>query len=120
MGRTNLATELLRHTHRAELRQTGPPPLMSASVGDLRAGNSLEEVRARMSCLQVRAQVDAVVKVITGTSPHFVLCLLPHHLAGLSEILRADRECALNQRLLREQVKSIYDPYDFIPPSLKI
>ena len=104
MGRTNLATELLRHTHRAELRQTGPPPLMSASVGDLRAGNSLEEVRARMSCLQVRAQVDAVVKVVTGSSPHFVLCLLPHHLAGLSEILRADRECALNQRLLREQV----------------
>jgi len=105
MGRTNLATELLRHTHRTELRQTGPPPLMSSSVGDPGAGNSLEEVRARMSCLQVRAQVDAVVKVVTGSSPHFVLCLLPHHLAGLSEILRADRECALNQRLLREQVE---------------
>ena len=105
MGRTNLATELLRHTHREELRQTGPPPLMSSSVGEPGAGSSLEEVRARMSCLQVRAQVDAVVKVVTGTSPHFVLCLLPHHLAGLSEILRADRECALNQRLLREQVR---------------
>jgi len=105
MGRTNLATELLRHTHRTELRQTGPPPLMSSSVGEPGAGNSLEEVRARMSCLQVRAQVDAVVKVVTGSSPHFVLCILPHHLAGLSEILRADRECALNQRLLREQVE---------------
>ena len=105
MGRTNLATELLRHTQRTELRQTGPPPLMSSSVGNNPgSGNSLEEVRARMSCLQVRAQVDAVVRVVTSTSPHFVLCFLPHHLAGLSEILRADRECALNQRLLREQV----------------
>ena len=104
MGRTNLATELLRHTQRTELRQTGPPPLMSSSVGNPGSGNSLEEVRARMSCLQVRAQVDAVVRVVTSTSPHFVLCFLPHHLAGLSEILRADRECALNQRLLREQV----------------
>ena len=62
------------------------------------------KTKTKMSCLQVRAQVDAVVRVVTSTSPHFVLCFLPHHLAGLSEILRADRECALNQRLLREQV----------------
>ena len=49
-------------------------------------------------------QVDALLKVLANAKPSFLLCLLPHPLAGLCELFRRSPGRALNQRLLREQV----------------
>merc|ERR1719167_1916164 len=56
MGRTNLATEVLRRTCRSELKIGSQDPLMSSPIGG-QSGMTLEDIRAKMSCLQVKVQV---------------------------------------------------------------
>jgi len=104
MGRTNLATEILRKSCRPELRCGSQDPLMSSPIGGP-AGLTLEELKAKMSCLQVKVQVDTILKVLAGTKVTFIVCLQPHHLAGLCELFRKSPGRNLNQKLLRDQLR---------------
>jgi len=104
MGRTNLATELLRKSDRPELRTGSLDPLLSSPIGGP-AGLTLEDLKAKMSCLQVKVQVDTIIKVLTGTKLTFIVCMQPHHLAGLCELFRKSPGRNLNQKLLRDQLR---------------
>eukprot|EP00092_Neocalanus_flemingeri_P063998 GFUD01077554.1.p1 GENE.GFUD01077554.1~~GFUD01077554.1.p1 ORF type:complete len:1054 (-),score=370.42 GFUD01077554.1:113-3274(-) len=104
MGRTNLATELLRKSCRPELQGGSLDPLMSSPIGGA-AGLTLEEIKAKMSCLQVKVQVDTIMKVLAGTKVTFMVCMQPHHLAGLCELFRKSPGRNLNQKLLRDQLR---------------
>jgi len=104
MGRTNLATELLRKSERPELRTSSLDPLLSSPIGGP-AGLTLEDLKAKMSCLQVKVQVDTIMKVLTGTKVTFIVCMQPHHLAGLCELFRKSPGRNLNQKLLRDQLR---------------
>jgi len=104
MGRTNLATELLRKSDRPELRTSSLDPLLSSPIGGP-AGLTLEDLKAKMSCLQVKVQVDTIMKVLTGTKVTFIVCMQPHQLAGLCELFRKSPGRNLNQKLLRDQLR---------------
>jgi myosin-18 len=104
MGRTNLATEVLRRSARPELRTQSQDPLLSSPVAG-QAGLTLEDIKAKMSCLQVKVQVDTIMKVLTGTKVNFIVCMQPHNLAGLCELFRKSPGRNLNQKLLRDQLR---------------
>jgi len=95
---------LLLLPHRPELRTQGQDPLLSSPVGG-QAGLTLEDVKAKMSCLQVKVQVDTIMKVLTGTKVNFIVCMQPHNLAGLCELFRKSPGRNLNQKLLRDQLR---------------
>jgi len=104
MGRTNLATEILRKSTRPELRSANLDNLMSSPVGG-QSGMTLEELKAKMSCLQVKVQVDTIMKMLSGTKATFIVCVQPHNLAGLCELFRKSPGRNLNQKLLRDQLR---------------
>jgi len=104
MGRTNLATEILRKSERPELRTSSLDPLLSSPIGGAQ-GLTLEDLKAKMSCLQVKVQVDTIMRVLTGTKVNFIVCMQPHHLAGLCELFRKSPGRNLNQKLLRDQLR---------------
>jgi len=104
MGRTNLATEMLRKSCRPELKSGSLDSLMSSPMGGP-AGLTLEDLKAKMSCLQVKVQVDTIMKVLAGTKVNFIVCMQPHHLAGLCELFRKSPGRNLNQKLLRDQLR---------------
>ena len=54
--------------------------------------------------VQVKVQVDTILKVLAGTKVTFIVCLQPHPLAGLCELFRKSPGRNLNQKLLRDQV----------------
>ena len=52
----------------------------------------------------MKVEVDSILQVLSGTQPTFLLCLQPHSMAGLSELLRRNPALSLDQKLLRDQV----------------
>ena len=82
----------------------------------------MEDVKSKMSCLQVssiecvvpdvlltrcpqvKVQVDTIVRVLAASSLHWVVCLQPHPLAGLCELFRRPPGRSASQKLLRDQV----------------
>ena len=58
-----------------------------------------------VSHLQVKVQVEAIIKVLSRTNINFVMCLQPHKLAGLCELFRKNPGRNLNQKLVRDQVR---------------
>jgi len=112
MGRTNLATEILRKSARPELKSGSQDPLISSPIGGA-TGLTLEELKAKMSCLQVKVQVDTMMKVLSGTKVNFIVCMQPHHLAGLCELFRKSPGRNLNQKLLRDQLRG-HQVLDFL------
>jgi len=105
MGRTNLASEIFRKTTKPELKSVGQPQLLSGFLSSEVPGFSLDDIKARTSCLQVKVQVDAIIRLLMNTKISFVLCLQPHNLSGLCELFRKGPGKNLNQRLLREQMR---------------
>lgn len=77
---------------------------MSSPVGG-QSGMTLEELKAKMSCLQVKVQVDTIMKMLSGTKATFIVCVQPHNLAGLCELFRKSPGRNLNQKLLRDQLR---------------
>ena len=61
-----------------------------------------------VSHLQVKVQVEAIIKVLSRTNINFVMCLQPHKLAGLCELFRKHPGRNLNQKLVRDQVRHYY------------
>lgn len=104
MGRTNLATELLRKSKREELVVRGSC-LMYPGIRMDQTPLTLDQVKARMSCLQVQVQVDALVELLSRTEICFVFCMLPHNLAGLCELFKKSPGRHSNQKLIRDQVR---------------
>ncbi|XP_023320885.1 unconventional myosin-XVIIIa [Eurytemora carolleeae] len=104
MGRTNLALELLRKSTRKELCVDNPA-LLYPGAGFGQTPLSFSEVRARMSCLQIQVQVDAMIQLLAKTEISFVFCFLPHNLAGLCELFKRSPGRHSNQKLLRDQIR---------------
>ena len=57
--------------------------------------------------IQVKVQVDTIMKVLTATKVTFIVCMQPHQLAGLCELFRKSPGRNLNQKLLRDQVSHL-------------
>jgi len=122
MGRTNLASELLRKSEKEYFKCEFNDPFNHFGFGYLGQNLSLDEVKSRMSCLQVKVQIDTILRVISKTQLNFVLCIQPHHLSGLCELFREAPGQHLSQKLLRDQLRGhqILDYILFIKELKKI
>lgn len=105
MGRTNLAVELLKKSEKNILKRDSSDPFNYHGFGCVGEKLSLDQIKAKMSCLQVKVQIDTIVRVLSNTKLNFVVCFQPHHLSGLCELFRKAPGRSISQRLLRDQLR---------------